>query len=70
MEDTMDVPKRSGDIRFLSFNPRGLKITDLQVQLQTACKIDVNVQGYSKVNANFLNTKNAKIVLRYGKHSG
>ena len=31
MGDTMDVPKKDGDIRFLSFNPRGIKIGDLQV---------------------------------------
>ena len=55
--DSMDVPKREGDIRFSSFNPKGLKSTDIQFQIQMAIEMDIDVQGYSEVNANFLNTK-------------
>ena len=55
--DSMEIPKRKGDIQFSSFNPRGLKSTDVQYQLQTVLEMDIDVQGYSEVNANFLNTK-------------
>ena len=52
----MDVPKKDSDLRFSCFNPRGLKRANVQFQIQIAADLDVNIQGFSKVNANFLNT--------------
>ena len=53
----MDIPKKEGDLRFSCFNPRGSKRANVQFQIQIAADMDVDVQGFSKVNANFLNTK-------------
>ena len=44
-------------MRFSCFNPRGLKRANIQFQIQMAADLNIDIQGFNKVNANFLNTK-------------
>ena len=48
--DRMDVPKKASSIRISSFNPNGLNKKNLQIQLQHAMDLDIDIQGFSDDN--------------------
>lgn len=55
--DKMTIPKKGRSKQFSSFNPNGLTATNLSVQLHYLMDLDVDVQGFSEINASVLNTK-------------
>ena len=47
VEDQMDVLKKASSIRISSFNPNGLNKKNLQIQIQHAMDLDIDIQGFS-----------------------
>ena len=50
-------PKREGIIRLSGCNPNGIKYSDLKNHLQYFMDLDIDIQCYSEVNANFQRPK-------------
>ena len=53
----MTFQKQDGSIRISGCNPNGINTSNLKSQLQQSMDLDIDIQCYSEVNANFLNTK-------------
>ena len=56
MGDRMEL-KPEGVLRFSSFNPNGIRPTQVRAQVQHFLDLEVDIQGFSEVNAEMLNTK-------------
>jgi hypothetical protein len=53
----MDEPKIPGMIRISVCNPNGIKSNQLRNHIQNAMDLDVDIQCYSEVNTDFLQTQ-------------
>ena len=52
--------KQEGHIRISGCNPNGIKAHNLQSHLQHSKDLDIDIQGYSEVNTNFVLNKTAQ----------
>ena len=52
--------KQEGHIRISGCNPNGIKAQNLQSHLQHSKDLDIDIQGYSEVNTNFVLNKTAQ----------
>jgi hypothetical protein len=57
MGGTMEEPKLPGMIRISGCNPNGIKAGQLKSHLQNAMDLNVDIQCYSEVNTDFLQTQ-------------
>ena len=55
--ESMELLKLPNMICISGCNPNGIKSSNLQSQLQHSIDLDIDIQCYSKVNANFMNSK-------------
>ena len=53
----MSYQKQEGSIHISRCNPNGINNSNLKSQLQQSMDLDIDIQCYPEVNANFLNTK-------------
>ena len=53
---SMESPKLPNMICISRCNPNGIKSSNLQRQLQHSLDLDIDIQCYPKVNANFMNS--------------
>merc|ERR1711884_74382 len=51
---SMDMPKFPNTIRISGCNPNGINTSNLHSQLQHSLDLDIDIQCYSEVNANFM----------------
>ena len=52
--------KQEGHIRISGCNPNGIRAGNLQSHLQHSKDLDIDIQGYSEVNTNFMRNKTAQ----------
>ena len=51
---SMDMPKFPNTIRISGCNPNGINTSNVHSQLQHSLDLDIDIQCYSEVNANFM----------------